>query len=230
MKKPSCSFLKLVLQTGCKFALEQKRFTWRHDSILSLINQALQHHLQTANQKQQAFKKPILMHFVSAGHQTVSSKRSTKFSLLSGSDDWKLIVDLPNSNYIFPPEIYSTAERPDIVIWSAKTKRVLLLELTCPAEEGIEAAKTRKQAKYQMLMENISNNSNWKPLLFTLEIGVRGFIAVSTQQVFLKLGLQRQNISTLLKRLSATAAKCLHAILLAANSECWEGGGALLDS
>ena len=80
-----------------------------------------------------------------------------------------------------------------------------------------------------MLVENINNNSSWKPLLFTLEIGVRGFIATSTQQVFLKLGLQRQTISSLLKRLSATAAKCSHTILLAASSKTWENSRALLD-
>jgi len=216
--------------SGCKFALEQKRFTWRHDSILSLIKQALQHHLQTMDQQQQASNKPTLMRFVKAGHQPICSKSSKQASLLSNTNDWKLLVDLPDSNYIFPPEIYATSERPDIVIWSNKTKRVILIELTCPAEEGIEAAKIRKQGKYQMLLENIQNSSPWKPLLFTVEIGVRGFISISTQQVFLKLGFQRQDISSLLKRLSATVAKCSHTILLAANSKAWDDNRALLDS
>ena len=81
-----------------------------------------------------------------------------------------------------------------------------------------------------MLLENIHNSSPWKPLLFTVEIGVRGFISISTQQVFLKLGLQRQDISSLLKRLSATVAKCSHTILLAANSKAWDDNRALLDS
>jgi len=182
------------------------------------------------NQQQQASNKPTLMRFVKAGHQPICSKSSKQASLLSNSNDWKLLVDLPDSNYIFPPEIYATSERPDIVIWSNKTKRVILIELTCPAEEGIEAAKIRKQGKYQMLLENIHNSSPWKPLLFTVEIGVRGFISISTQQVFLKLGLQRQDISSLLKRLSATVAKCSHTILLAANSKAWDDNRALLDS
>ena len=46
----------------------------------------------------------------------------------------------------FPPVIYSTSERPDIVIWSASARLVILLELTVPAEEGIVAA---PQARYQ---------------------------------------------------------------------------------
>ena len=56
--------------------------------------------------------------------------------MLSNASDWKIIVDLPGVNFVFPPEIFNTNERPDIVIWSAKLKKVLLIELTCPAEEG----------------------------------------------------------------------------------------------
>ena len=110
-----------------------------------------------------------------------------------------MLVDLPDYNFVFPPEIYATAERPAIVIWSVKSKRVILIELTCPAEEGMEAAQVRKQARYLSLMNNIAINSSWKPLLLTLEVGVRGFIATSTQQVFQKLGLPRDDVSTLPK-------------------------------
>ena len=216
--------------SACIFSLEQKRFTWRHDSILSVINQTLQEHVQTTNQNQQVSKAPTLINFVKAGQQSTKTKRSNQLNLLSNANDWKLLIDLPDCNYVFPPEIYTTAERPDIVIWSTRTKRVILIELTCPAEEGIEAAQIRKQARYAHLMENIANNSSWKPSLFTVEVGARGFIATSTQQVFLKLGMKLRTISTLLKRLSSIVAKCSYTIFLAANSKSWDVNRPLLDT
>jgi hypothetical protein len=51
-----------------------------------------------------------------------------------------------------------------------------------------------------------------------VEVGVRGFVASSTQQVFLKLGLQRQQVS----------AECSYAIYLAAQSMLWDENRPLL--
>lgn len=226
-----CGVLKCTLHhilSNCSFALEQKRYTWRHDSILSLISNCLKSHVQKRNQNQQELRQKLIQ-FVKAGCQPTKVQKQIQTDLLSIANDWKLLVDLPGENFIFPPEIFATAERPDVVIWSLKAKRVILIELTCPAEEGIEAAQVRKQARYMELMESIRNNTPWNPSLLTVEVGARGFIAISTQQVFQKLGLKKQDISLLLKRLSATVARCSHTILLAANSKTWDTNRALLD-
>ena len=98
-------------------------------------------------------------------------------------------MDLPGHNYVFPPEIWSTSERPDIVLWSITLHQAILIELTCPAEEGIQAAVVRKQSKYTPLAEDISRDTQWKVELLTIEVGARGFIATSTRSVFAKLGL-----------------------------------------
>ena len=61
--------------------------------------------------------------FVKAGtapDKTHTSKKDGREHMLSKANVWKLLVDLPGSNYVFPPEIYSTAERPDILIWSVQ--------------------------------------------------------------------------------------------------------------
>ena len=50
---------------------------------------------------------------------------------LDGSDDWKILVDFDSEQIVFPPEILSTSERPDIIIWSNASRKVLLIELTC---------------------------------------------------------------------------------------------------
>jgi hypothetical protein len=217
----------------CNFALKDNRFTWRHDSVLSLINQALKEHVESINQKQPPIRPAPLINFVKAGtttKRTETPKKQNESHLLCHANDWNLLVDLPDFNYVFPPEIFSTAERPDILLWSSKLKKVIMIELTCPAEEGIEAAKIRKQARYSPLLENIGTMTSWKAMLLTIEVGARGFVATSTYQVFTQLGFTRQKISALCKRLSLTSAKCSYTIFLAANSKTWDSNRSLLDS
>jgi len=48
--------------------------------------------------------------------------KSQQDSLLDKANDWKLLVDLPGNNYVFPIDIYWTEERPDIVIWPPSKK------------------------------------------------------------------------------------------------------------
>ena len=83
-----------------------------------------------------------------------------------------MLVDLPGVNFVFPPEIFNTNERPDIVIWSAKLKKVLLIELSCPAEEGFTAAQIQKQSRYSPLQNEICRQNNWKTTVLTMEVGV----------------------------------------------------------
>ena len=216
---PQCTLHHIL--SNCSFALNQKRYTWRHDSILNVIQDLLKEHVQSRNQKQQQLPKPSLINFVKAGSCKITSqkKKSENHSdLLASANDWKLLTDLPGNNYVFPPEIFPTQERPDIVIWSIKSKRVLLIELTCPAEEGIQAAKIHKETKYQGLLENISRTTPWIPSLYTIEVGVRGFIAISSQQVFSKLGICGQRLSAFLKKLSSISATCSFTIFKSSSS------------
>ena len=218
--------------SNCIFSLNDKRFTWRHDSVLSLIYSAFKEHIESLHNTR-VVDKNISIAFVKAGSTKINKKFSTesaKQNLLSKGNDWKILADLPNENFVFPPEIFSSAERPDILIWSDKLKTVILLELTCPAEEGIQAAQLRKQSRYMPLVQNISQHTPWKPLLLTVEVGVRGFVAISTHQVFLKLGLPGKKVTSLCKKLSTTAAKCSYTIYLSANSKNWDHNRPLLDS
>jgi len=79
----------------------------------------------------------------------------------------------------------------------------------------------RNLSKYLPLVKDVSNMTAWKPLLFTIKIGVRGFIAISTRQVFLKLRLPAKLLNEVLNRLSIIAATCSYTIFLASNSITW---------
>ena len=69
---------------------------------------------------------------------------------------------------MLPPEIVATSQRPDIVIWSIARKKVIMIELTCPAEERIEAARERKLGRYTQLKQDIAN-VGWVSDLLTID-------------------------------------------------------------
>ena len=118
--------------------------------------------------------------FIKAGESShrQPSRRYDQKSLLSPSHDWQVIMDFDSNQLLFPPEIANTNERPDIVLWSISTRSVILIELTCPAEENFCNAKERKLAKYAALCEQIRTNE-WNVVLRTVEAGARGFVAKS---------------------------------------------------
>ena len=70
------------------------------------------------------------------------------------------------------------------MIWSVTLKKVIMIELTCPAEEGIEAARERKHARYEQLKQD-SANAGWVAHLLTIEVGARGYVAYSTKRLAL---------------------------------------------
>ncbi len=74
----------------------------------------------------------------------------------------------------FPREIVETSLRPDLIMWSEPCKTILLVELTVPWEEGMEAANERKRAKYADLVEDC-REAGWKATMCPVEVGCRGF-------------------------------------------------------
>jgi hypothetical protein len=164
--------------------------------------------------------KTLRHNFVRAGESVISRKAQaqSKEGLLTFANDWKVLVDYEHQKTVFPPNIFSTSQRPDVVIWSRMTRKVVILELTCCAEEGIRAAQLRKQVRYHELVENINAN-NWNAELLTIEIGARGLIGHDTFRAFVRLGLTPQSATTLCKTLSVVVARCSYAICLAQDSK-----------
>ena len=118
---------------------------------------------------QEAVRTAFRQCFVRAGNNL---RHVASQGLLSVADDWCLLVDYDHKQITFPPNIYGTNERPDAIIWSRMARRVILLELTCCAEEGMTAAQLRKEVRYHALVDNI-NSSSWRAELLTLEVGAR---------------------------------------------------------
>ena len=168
---PSCQLcgrpasLRHILN-GCPSALNQGRYTWRHDSVLRILKRHLLSFWQspltqnTIKDRANLSTQPYIR-FVPAGSaSTQSTRRSTHLhsdtrhkrhplssskDLLLNSNDWEFLFDLGDSQLVFPPEIAVTTQRPDIVIFSRSKKAVLLVELTVPLEDRVAAGHTRKE-------------------------------------------------------------------------------------
>lgn len=229
-RKDPCTLHHIL--AGCKVALSQQRYTWRHDSILLCLKDTLHSFINHHNESRIKISKPKPISFVKKGFKGCSNRSSAinSPSVLEGFSDWRVLVDFTKNKIIFPPEIYSTSERPDIIIYSKSAHKVLLVELTSPAEEGIEAAKLRKQARYTPLLAAINDdkNSPWSAHLFTIESGARGFVAHSTFRFLRRIGLSPSRARSTCKDISLITARCSYAIFLARNATNWDSNRELL--
>ena len=66
-------------------------------------------------------------------------------------------------------------------------KKIFLLELTIPFETNLEAAHSRKSEKYASPFSDLSSFSLYRPELFTIEVGSRGFVSKSNLDTLVSL-------------------------------------------
>ena len=92
---------------------------WRHNEILKIF-------AETANTAPNNITNRTI-YFVKQGNiLRLSCINMHRSSLLDGCMDWHTTTDLEHL-FEFPNEIVLMTQRPDIVIWSVKLKRFLLL-------------------------------------------------------------------------------------------------------
>ena len=117
---PLCFQKKCTLHhilVNCKFALDQGRYTWRHDSVLLNIELALQKLISQLNQikslsSTEIARKTFHKSFIREGQKTLTKNRNSANSgLLTTANDWVLLVDYDHKKIVFPPNIYPTSER-----------------------------------------------------------------------------------------------------------------------
>ncbi|CAJ1066497.1 hypothetical protein ROHU_021965 [Xyrichtys novacula] len=107
-------------------------------------------------------------------------------SLLALEGRWQLAADLVRQ-FKVPQEITMTSLRPDIMLWSVPTRTVIMVELTVPWEEEVEAAHERKE-RYAELSAMCSV-AWWRAFTFPVEAGCRGFFGASTHRLLKTLGV-----------------------------------------
>ena len=102
-KKNICTTSQIL--GACKVALSQGRYTYRHDGVL----------------------KTLVSEFIKFVKQGTISKKSKKvsFGILHQASDWVLLDDL--DNLVIPSFIAVSSLRPDILLFSMSTKKVVIL-------------------------------------------------------------------------------------------------------
>jgi hypothetical protein len=178
-------------------------------------------------QKSKASVPPLSSSFVAAGSRSSKSKSSpsgrvsSRVSLLQAAHDWQMLADFGHSRMVFPPEIVPTTQRPDVVLWSTSTRRVFLIELTCPAEENIEIASVFKASKYKELADAIEQ-AGWTVGVKPIEVGARGCVARSVPRLLREFGFSSREATTAVRTLATVVARCSFTIYLAASRPEWQ--------
>ena len=170
--------------SSCRTALSDGRYRWRHDKILGEIAASLD---VAWKKKPTGQTKPTFINFIQEGGKALMNNRSTEIGLLVAARDWELLVDL-KGQLKFPPDVATTTLRPDVLLLSRATKRVVLIELTVPWEERIEEAQERKKTKYQPLLDECRQRG-WKTWNLPVKVGSWGFAGQSLWRAFGVLGI-----------------------------------------
>ena len=90
------------------------------------------------------------------------------------------------------------------MLWSPKSRQVILGELTVPWEDNIQEAYERKLAKYADLKADCETRG-WKVSCYPFEIGCRGFVASSFRVLLRDLGVFGRENARVCKRAAEAA-------------------------
>ena len=170
--------------SSCKIALCQGRYTYRHNKVLRVLASLLEKVRIRSNAS--TGKKNTAINFAKAGQPRKMTKRNDR-SYLDGSNDWEMKVDL-DCRMKIPEQIVKTNLRPDIIIYSKRSKKVAMIELTVPWEDRIGLANELKKSKYEDCRQECITNT-WKCEVWPVEIGVRGFSGRSLGALFKEFGV-----------------------------------------
>ena len=115
--------LKHIL-TGCKYAL--KEATCGDNEVLEIFTEAAKICCETANKALNNITNRVI-HFIKDGIiSKLSHKNKHRSSLSDGCTDWQIATDLDH-HFVLSIEIALMTQHPDIVSWSVKLKKFLLL-------------------------------------------------------------------------------------------------------
>ena len=206
--------------SDCKVALGQGRYKWRHDKVLKELANAVQSKVtENANNTE---KKRSRIKFVKEGEKVDrTNQEDVNFSYLTAAKDWKVTVDVDKSLKI-PVDICNTSLRPDITVVSRKTKQIAIVELTVPNEDRIEVSGELKRLKYEQIAQEGRKNG-WRVRIWAVEIGCRGFPAVSMSTFLKYIGYRGGMKKKVIEKMSKVAEEASHSLWKASHYKSWGG-------
>ena len=169
--------------SACKKSLAEGRYRWRHDQVLKSVACLIEKEIR-GKSRVPCDKGRHSIKFVEEGTVVRTKNQPYKRSgFLQQSSDWQLIVDL-GKQLRFPSDLCETRLRPDIVLRANAIKRLIIAELTVPWEDRLGEAHELKAAKYAELVESV-RSKGWQVNYYPIEVGARGFPALSLRRMFL---------------------------------------------
>ena len=196
---------------ACNIALSQGRFTFRHDNVLRIIISNIRSSIKTIKSSVPSSKQPV--NKICKKRNQSKNQNSSPSGILHQASGWVLLGDL-DGTFSFAPHIAFTELRPDTTVFSNKLKRVILIELTCPSEENMEAWHNVKVNKY-LPLKSVIENIGCSVDLFAAEVGARGYCSRSVLYCSKSLGLSNRTINTTIKQISKCSMECSFCIWLA---------------
>ena len=116
-----------------KIVLHQGRFSFRHDEVLCQLVVTLKHFLSSCKPNKSDVN---FINFVREGKIRKTASRNGFYDILHSASDWNLKFDL-DGMLVVPGFITISTLCPDILLFSVSTKKVIIIELTCPCQENI---------------------------------------------------------------------------------------------
>ena len=217
--------------TGCKAALNQGRYTWRHNSVLLVLKQHLVPHIRAVNERRVKLttqRKLVWKCEDGSWYRPGSSEPvhapQRLYEYLARATDWEITFDLPGNDAfthrVFPADVVSTKDRPDVLLLSRANKWALVIELTCPKEERIHKAHSGKTSKYAHLVEGGELNG-WSVGVWAVEVGCRGYVAISTIKVLRAFRFTRSQQCTIKHELEDVVRRCSYYIWCSRHLPTW---------
>jgi len=147
--------------------------------------------------------QPSFIRFVRAGEKG-NNKITSNAGIMDRTNSWEMRVDI--GRRLDFPDVVQTSLRPDVVVWSASSRQIIVIELTVPWEEICDEENERKSAKYAELME-LCRERGWCTWLFPVEVGCRGFPEYSVWRTLKALGVVGNTRKTAVQRRAEAAER-----------------------
>lgn len=211
--------------SGCSVALQQGRYTWRHDKVLNQIQSQVAYHIdkRVNNPKRSISQQRSEVPFVKAGvkgKDLPKRQYQSGMGILTEARDWVLLADV-NGQLKFPSMVATTRLRPDLIIYSTSTKRIVWWELTCPCEERISAAHELKLDRYSELQVKCEENG-WSCFNMAVEVGARGVVAESLKKAAAAIGMRGRAQKKLVRDVGNEACHCSKWLYWLRGKKDWE--------
>ena len=207
---------------GCPYVLRQEnqksgvvdRYTWRHNSVLSVIKKHVVKRIREQNVVKE--KRSVsslssgMIDFVKAGYKFFKSQKkkdNRPLAILEKATDWECDFDLPQQGkkkYQMDQRVCATSFKPDGYIVSQEQKICVALELTCPMEENMEKRHLQKKKKYEQELTSAVYQMHY----VIVEVGARGGLPDTLRRDLRRLGLTKKEAGVVVEECVIMARRC----------------------